>query len=105
MFSQGSRFGAAIELAEPRLIKDHLRCRSLPNLGQSGPYALQLRFRLSQPAAFTENTIFNLTVVIFFWVWPLFNAYGKGLALSDQRINLIFSSFGGTPTHCIWKGV
>ena len=107
MFSQGSRFGEAIGLAEPRLIEDHLRCRALSNLGWSGSYTssfLCFDDHSCQPSPL--DTITDLTAMFFFWgdprsprmergcsersedklyllLWvsPPFAAYGKGWVL------------------------
>ena len=107
MFSQGSWFGEAIRLAEPRLIEDHLCCRALPNLGRSGLYAssfLCFDDHSYQPSPL--DMITDLTTMFFFWcalrlphmergcselsedklyllllVSPLFATYGKGWVL------------------------
>ena len=123
MFSQGSWFGEAIGLAEPRLIEDHLRCRALPNLGWPGSYAssfLSFDDHSCQPSPL--DTITDLTAMFFFWcdpcsprmesgcsersedtlyllllVSPPFAAYGKGWVLRRR--------FGVVPIrrrHVIW---
>ena len=68
MFSQDSRFGEAIGLAEPWLIEDHLRCCVLPNLGRSGSQASSLCFgdHSCQPSPL--DTISDLTAMFFFLV-------------------------------------
>ena len=91
MFSQGSWFGEAIGLAEPRLIEGHLRCRALPNLGRSGSYAssfLCFDDHSCQPSPL--DTITDLTAMFFFWCGPCSPRMERGCSeRSEDKLYLL----------------
>ena len=104
MFSQGSWFGEAVGLAEPRLIEDHLRCCAWPNLGRFGSYASSFCFgdHSCQPSPL--DTITNLTAMFFFWCGPRSPRIERGCSeRSEDKLYLLH--FGVTPVRRIREGV